>query len=132
MQDPSNSMEIAEPEENGRSETADSSVVDESASDSELDSTTASTALVEVLPGVTVVVGEVPPELKPDLIDFGIVPAADRQQISAILASLGNAATVVGNLGNAFAGVQGLYRIDATSQALARRSLSRTAGTSER
>ncbi|WP_432107468.1 hypothetical protein [Streptomyces sp. AA1529] len=118
MQDPSNSMEIAEPEENGRSETADSSVVDESASDSDLDSTTGSTALVEVLPGVAVVVGEVPSELKPDLIDFGIVPAVDRKQISAILASLGNAATVVGNLGNAFAGVQGLYRIDATSQAL--------------
>ncbi len=118
MQDPSNSMEIAEPEENGRSETADSSVVDESASDSDLDSTTGSTALVEVLPGVAVVAGEVPSELKPDLIDFGIVPAADRRQISAVLASLGNATTVVGNLGNAFASVQGLYRIDATSQAL--------------
>ncbi|MFI7243188.1 hypothetical protein [Streptomyces qinglanensis] len=118
MQDPSNSMEIVEPEENGRSDTADSSVVDESASDSDIDPTTGSTALVEVLPGVAVVAGEVPPELKSDLIDFGIVPAADRQQISAILASLGNAATVVGNLGNAFAGVQGLYRIDATSQAL--------------
>ncbi|WP_431983996.1 hypothetical protein [Streptomyces qinglanensis] len=118
MQDPSHSMEIAEPEENGRSDTADSSVVDASTSTSDIDPTTGSTALVEVLPGVAVVAGEVPPELKSDLIDFGIVPAADRQQISAILASIGNAATVVGTLGNAFAGVQGLYRIDATSQAL--------------
>jgi hypothetical protein len=110
MEDPSDSME------NGRSDTTDSPVVDESTSDSDIDST--STILVEVLPGVAVVAGEVPPELKPDLIDFGIVPAADREQISAILASIGNAATVVGNLGNAFAGVQGLYRIGDTAQAL--------------
>ncbi|MFE1246883.1 hypothetical protein [Streptomyces sp. NPDC058735] len=118
MQDSSDSKEIAEPGENSRSNTADSPVVDDPTSNSDIDSTTASTVLMEVLPGVAVVAGEVPPELKPDLIDFGIVPAADRKQISAILASIGNAATVVGNLGNAFAGVQGLYRIDATSQAL--------------
>ncbi|MEU9453085.1 hypothetical protein [Streptomyces sp. NPDC048277] len=118
MQDPSDSMEIAEPEENGRSNTADSPVVDGPTSNSDIDSTTASTVLVEVLPGVAVVAGEVPPELKPDLIDFGIVPAVDRKQISAILASIGNAATVVGNLGIAFASVQGLYRIDNAAQAL--------------
>ncbi|GAB2470704.1 hypothetical protein [Streptomyces incanus] len=120
MQDPSDSMESAEPEENGRSDTADSPVVDDPTSDSDIDSTTAPTVLVEVLPGVALVAGEVPPELKPDLIDFGIVPAADRKQISAILASLGNAATVAGNLGNAFAGVQGLYRISDATQALLR------------
>ncbi|MFI9728556.1 hypothetical protein [Streptomyces sp. NPDC052092] len=120
MQDPSDSTERAEPEENGRSNTADSPVVDHPTSNSDVDSTTASTVLVEVLPGVALVAGEVPPELKPDLIDFGIVPAADRKQISAILASLGNAATVVGNLGNAFAGVQGLYRISDATQALLR------------
>ncbi|UUA14709.1 hypothetical protein [Streptomyces sp. CRCS-T-1] len=101
-------MEIDEPEESGRSGAADSAVED------------GSTVLVEVLPGVAVVAGEVPPELKPDLIDFGIVPAADRKQISAVLASIGNAATVVGNLGNAFASVQGLYRIGDTAQALLR------------
>ncbi|MFJ5984516.1 hypothetical protein [Lentzea sp. NPDC092896] len=112
-------MEIAEPEKSGRSDTGDSPVGDESTSDSDIDSTT-STVLVEVLPGVAVVAGEVPPELKPDLIDFGIVPAADRKQISAILASIGNAATVAGNLGNAFASVQGLYRIGDTAQALLR------------
>jgi hypothetical protein len=120
MQDPSDSTERAEPEENGRSNTADSPVVDHPTSNSDIDSTTASTVLVEVLPGVALVAGEVPPELKPDLIDFGIVPAADRKQISAILASLGNAATLVGNLGNAFAGVQGLYRISDATQALLR------------
>lgn len=117
MQDLSDSMGIAEPQENGRSDTTDSPVADDPTSDSDNDSTT-STVLVEVLPGVAVVAGDVPPELKPDLIDFGIVPAADREQISAILASIGNAATVVGNLGNAFAGVRGLYRIGDTAQTL--------------
>lgn len=118
MQDPSESMEIAEPEESDRSDTTDLPVVDDPTADSDIDSTTTSTVLVEVLPGVAIVAGEVPPELKPDLIDFGIVPAADRKQISAILASIGNAATVVGNLGNAFAGVQGLYKIGAATQTL--------------
>ncbi|MFB7541326.1 hypothetical protein ACFC0N_15670 [Streptomyces zaomyceticus] len=120
MQDPPDSMEIGDPGENGRIDTADSPVVDGPTSHSDTDSTTASTVLLEVLPGVAVVAGEVPPELKPDLIDFGIVPAADRKQISAVLASIGNAATVAGNLGNAFASVQGLYRIGDTAQALLR------------
>jgi hypothetical protein len=118
MQDPSDSVEIAEPEENGRSSTAGSPVVDDPAPDSEIDSTTASTVLAEVLPGVAVVFGEVPAELKPDLIDFGLVSAADREQISAVLASIGNTATVAGNLGNAFANAQGLYRISDATQAL--------------
>ncbi|MEW2446595.1 hypothetical protein AB0896_03390 [Streptomyces parvulus] len=111
-------MEIAEPEENGRSDTADSPVVDDSVPDSDIDSTTASTVLVEVLPGVAVVCGaEVPAELKPDLLDFGIVSAADRKQISTVLAAIGNTATVAGNLGNALASVQGLYRLSAATQA---------------
>ncbi|MET8840041.1 hypothetical protein ABZW67_08085 [Streptomyces rubiginosohelvolus] len=118
MQDPSDSTDAAESEERGRSEPADSPVAGDPASNPDIDATSVSTVLVEVLPGVAVVAGDVPLELKPDLIDFGIVPAADRKQISAILASIGNAATVVGNLGNAFAGLQGLYRIDATTQAL--------------
>ncbi|GAA2738011.1 hypothetical protein [Actinocorallia aurantiaca] len=103
MQDPSDSMEIPEPE-NGQNNTADP--------------TTASTVLAEVLPGVAVVFGEVPAELRLDLIDFGLVPTADRKQISAILASIGNTATVAGNLGTAFASVQGLYRISDATQSL--------------
>ena len=118
MQDPSDSMEIAEPEENGQSNTADSPVVDDPTPNSEIDSTTASTVLAEVLPGVAVVFGEVPAELNLDLIDFGLVSAADRKQISTVLASIGNTATVAGNLGNAFASVQGLYRITDATQAL--------------
>ncbi|WP_207312402.1 hypothetical protein [Lentzea alba] len=118
MQDGSGSTEIAESEESGRSNTTDSPVADDLTSDSDIDSATTSTVLVEVLPGVAVVAGEVPPELKPELIDFGIVPTADRKQISTILASVGNAATAAGNLGNAFAGVRGLYRIGDAAQAL--------------
>lgn len=118
MQEPSETMEIAGPEENGRSDTTDSPVADDPTSDSDIDSTTTSTVLVEVLPGVAVVAGEVAPELKPDLIDFGIVPATDREQISAILASIGSATTAVGNVGAVFASVQGLYRIGGTAQAL--------------
>ncbi|MFF9917440.1 hypothetical protein ACF1HG_07730 [Streptomyces globisporus] len=118
MQDPSDSTDAAESEESGRSEPADSPVAGDPASNPDIDAASVSTVLVEVLPGVAVVAGDVPLELKPDLIDFGLVPAADRKQISAILASIGNAATVVGNLGNAFAGLQGLYRIDAPTQAL--------------
>ncbi|GGW12939.1 hypothetical protein ABZ771_16180 [Streptomyces globisporus] len=118
MQDPSDSTDAAESEESGRSEPADSPVAGDPAPNPDIDAASVSTVLVEVLPGVAVVAGDVPLELKPDLIDFGLVPAADRKQISAILASIGNAATVVGNLGNAFAGLQGLYRIDATTQAL--------------
>ncbi|MFE0541436.1 hypothetical protein [Streptomyces sp. NPDC058891] len=116
--DSSDSMEIAEPEDNGRSDTADSPVVDDPTPDSEIGSATASTVLVEVLPGVAVVCGaEIPAELKPDLLDFGIVSAADRKQISTVLAAIGNTATVAGNLGSAFASVQGLYRLGAATQA---------------
>jgi hypothetical protein len=111
-------MEIAGPEENGQSATADTPVAGDPAPGSDVDSATASTVLAEVLPGVAVVFGEVPAELRFDLIDFGLVPAADRMQISAVLASIGNTATVAGNLGNAFASVQGLYRISDATQAL--------------
>ncbi|MEU6355992.1 hypothetical protein ABZ896_42890 [Streptomyces sp. NPDC047072] len=118
MQDPSDSMEIAEPEENGRSHTVGSPAVDGPTPDSDIDSTSASMVLAEVLPGVAVVFGEVPAELRSDLIDFGIVSSADRKQLSAVLASLGNTATVAGNLGTAFASAQGLYRLSNATQAL--------------
>jgi hypothetical protein len=118
MQDPSASMKITERKENGQGSTAGSPAADDPAPNSDIGSTTASTVLAEVLPGVAVVFGEVPAEFKLDLIDFGLVPAADRTQISAVLASIGNTATVAGNLGNAFASVQGLYRISDATQAL--------------
>ena len=120
MQEPSDSMESAETGENGRSDTAGSPAVDGPAPDSDIDSATVSTVLAEVLPGVAVVFGEVPAELKSDLIDFGLVSAADRMRISTVLASIGDAATVAGNLGNVFASAQGLYRISGATQALLR------------
>ncbi|MFB8117815.1 hypothetical protein ACFC51_18195 [Streptomyces sp. NPDC055962] len=95
MQGPLDSTEIPEPEEDGKGDYADSPGTDGPALGPGLDSSPTSTVIAEVLPGVAVVCGEVPTELKPDLIDFGIVPAADRKQISAVLASLGNAATVL-------------------------------------
>src|SRR5580693_1831396 len=125
MQDPSDSMEGAEPEENGQSDTAHSPVADDPTPNSGIDSTTASTVLAEVLPGVAVVFGEVPAELKPNLIGFGLVSAADRKQISTGLASIGNTATVGGNLGNALANAQGLYRLSDATRAY----LLRTGGT---
>ncbi|MFE4454181.1 hypothetical protein [Streptomyces sp. NPDC056796] len=118
MQHPSGSMDISEAAESGRSDAADPPATDDPAPGPGADSTPVSTVIAEVLPGVAVICGEVPAELKPDLIDFGIVPAADRKQISAVLASLGNAATVAGNLTNAVAGVQGLYRLGDATQAL--------------
>ncbi|MFF5308575.1 hypothetical protein [Streptomyces massasporeus] len=118
MQAPSESAETAAPEQNGQSDTADSTVVDDPTPDSDTDSTTVSTVLAEVLPGVAVVLGEVPAELESDLVDFGLVPSADREKISTVLASIGNAATVAGNVANAFAGAQGLYRISTATQAL--------------
>ena len=118
MHEPSDSMEIAEPEENGQGKSDDTPVDDDVAATSEMDSTAASTVLAEVLPGIAVVFGEVPTELELDLIDFGLVSVADRTQISAVLASIGNTATVAGNLGNAFASVQGLYKLSDATQAL--------------
>ncbi|MFF9213244.1 MULTISPECIES: hypothetical protein [unclassified Streptomyces] len=120
MQDPSDSTENAEPEENGQYNTADSPFAYDPTPDSGIDSTMASTVLAEVLPGVAVVFGEVPAELKPDLLDFGLVPSTDRKQISTALASIGNTATVAGNLANAFASAQGLYRISDATQTFLR------------
>jgi hypothetical protein len=99
---------------------ADSSVVPAPIPGSDIDSTTASTVIAEVLPGIALVFGEVPDELKPDLLDFGLVSAIDRQQISTVLSSIGNTAIVAGNLGNAFASAQGLYRLSGATQALLR------------
>lgn len=118
MQDPSDSTEAAEPEDNGEDRIADSPALNDPAPDEGIAAEPASTILAEVLPGVAVVFGEVPAELEPDLIDFGLVSATDRMQISTVLASIGNSATVAGNLGSALAGARGLYRISEATRAL--------------
>ncbi|MFV2172562.1 hypothetical protein ACFHW2_14105 [Actinomadura sp. LOL_016] len=107
MQDPPDSTEIS----------AGSPVTD-GAGSPEADSA----VLAEVLPGVVVAFGDVLEELKLELelepIDFGLVSATDREQISTFLASVGNAATVGGNLANAFASLEGLYRTTDLTQAI--------------
>ena len=120
MLDSSDSTQIAKREENGPSRTTDSTIVEGSTPELDIDSTAASTVLAEILPGVAVVFGKVPAQLKLDLIDFGLMSAADRGQISAVLASMGNTATVAGSLGNAFASAQGLYRVSGATQTLLR------------
>jgi hypothetical protein len=122
MQDDSDSMEHPELEENGQSDTTDSPVADDPAPDSDSDAATPSTVLVEILPGLVAAPGGVPEELRLELklepIDFGLVPATDREKISTLLASIGTAATAGGNLANAFASLEGLYRTTAATQAL--------------
>ncbi|MEV4003144.1 hypothetical protein [Actinomadura sp. NPDC049753] len=122
MQDPSGSMDDSESDENGQSDTAISPDADESTPDSDSESTAASTVLAEVLPGVVFAFGEVSEKLKLDLrldpIDFRLVPVTDHEKISAFLASTGNAANVGGNLANAFASVEGVYRLSDATQAI--------------
>ncbi|MFB7475035.1 hypothetical protein [Kitasatospora sp. NPDC056184] len=121
MQDSSDSMEIADPEEGGRGHGTDSRTGDDPATEADVDSadsTAVSTVFVEVLPGIAVVLGDVPEVLKPGLIDFGIVPAADRIRISTVLGSIGNAATLAGAVRSASAGAQGLYRVTGATQGL--------------
>lgn len=77
-----------------------------------------STVLAEVLPGIAVVFGDVPPELAIELIDLGLVSATDRTQLTTILVGLGSTVTLAGNLGDAFAGAKGLYRLSTRTQAL--------------
>ncbi|MFB7900254.1 hypothetical protein ACFC1B_28490 [Streptomyces xiamenensis] len=112
MQDPSDSSEHREPEEAGRSGPADVPGAEETTGDVPADAATTSTVVAEVLPGIAVVFGhQLPAEFKGALTDFGLVSPADRENISAVLASVGGMATVGGNLGNAFTSAQGLYRI---------------------
>lgn len=119
MQDPSDSMEHVEPERGGESGPADPPAAgDPISADADIDASTASTILAEVLPGIAVVFGEVPAELELGLIDFGLVSAADRSQIATVVASIGNAATLAGCLGTAFTGAQGLYKLSDATRAL--------------
>lgn len=77
-----------------------------------------STVIVEMLPGVALVLGAIPNELQLDLIDLGLVSSADRSELSSVLAAVGNTATVAGNAGTALAGVQGLYRVNDATRAM--------------
>lgn len=76
------------------------------------------TVLAEILPGIALVFGCVPAELELDLVDLGFVTSADRAQLSTALSVIGNTATVTGSVGNALAGVQGLYRVSEATKAM--------------
>ena len=121
MHDSSDSMEAAVPEGNGRIDTTDSHAADCPAPRTGSNSAAASTVLVEVRPGVAVAFGEVPAELiaelKLDPIDLGLASVDDRTRISAALASIGNTVTVGGNLANAFASMEGVYRLGDAARA---------------
>lgn len=72
-----------------------------------------STTLVEVVPGAAVVFGNVPEGV--ELVDFGLIPGFDREHLSTVLGSIGNAGAAAGNVVNAISSAQGLYRVtDAT------------------
>lgn len=116
MQDVTAPNQIPEAAGDEQGSTALSPVTEAPSSD--VDPTEPSTVLAEVLPGIAVVFGEVPPALESSLLDFGLVSTADRTQLSTALAGIGSAATIAGNVGNAIAGAQGLYRLSDASQAL--------------
>lgn len=80
------------------------------------------TELVEVAPNVVAVLGALPAELELVLepLDTGLLSDLDHQQISTALATVGNVATLGGNLAQAAPGVQGLYRMADESQNLLR------------
>ena len=75
-----------------------------------------STTLVEVIPGTAVVFGDVPQGF--EIIDFGLIPSSDRARLSTALGSIGNAATIGGNLANAVSSAKGLYRVTDATRAL--------------
>lgn len=74
------------------------------------------TTLVEVSPGMAVVLGEVPDGMQ--LIDFGVVPSFDRIQLNQALGTVGNLATIAGNLAEVAASAQGLFRVNDATLAL--------------
>lgn len=99
-----------------KDETLGTEAEEDSQSNSDAIDLPTSTTLVEVTPGVAVVFGEVPPGL--ELISLDMVPYSDRAQLSTALGSLGNSATIAGNLGEAAVGAQGLFRVNDATLAL--------------
>lgn len=116
MDDESDSPSDAEDDQRAQTAGVSDSIAEREA---ESDGEGPSTALVELLPGVAVVFGKVPDALKLNLVDFGLVPAVDRTQLTTTLGSIvGNTATIGGNLANAMSSAQGLYRVSSSTQAL--------------
>lgn len=74
------------------------------------------TVIAEISPGIAVVFG--PRPLNLELVDFGFVTSSDLAQLSTVLGAAGNSATVAGNVGQALASLQGVYRVNDATQAL--------------
>ncbi|MFV0461030.1 MAG: hypothetical protein ACK5MT_19930 [Actinomycetales bacterium] len=104
--------------EDGQGSPSQSKVPTGSALESEQvpDSEQVSTVLVEVLPDIAVVYGDVPADV--ELIEFGLIPTTDRDHLAQAIARAGIASSVGGNLAQLLEVSQGLYRLDATSRAL--------------
>jgi len=75
-----------------------------------------STTLVEVTPGVAVVLGDVPDGV--DLFELDQLPSFDKEQLAEALGTIGNVGTMVGNAAEAISSVQGLYRVNDATLAL--------------
>lgn len=78
------------------------------------------TEIVEVFPGVVAVVGLIPDELELVLepLNAGLLSAIDHDHIANAIATVGGTAAVGGNLAQAAANMQGLYRMADESKAL--------------
>lgn len=76
--------------------------------------------LVEVFPNVVAAFGQLPADLELFLepLNTGLLSALDRDHINNALATVGNSATVGGNLAQTAANMQGLYRMADESRAL--------------
>lgn len=103
-------------DDNGHEADAELQTGDSSTEDAGELAKATSTTLVEVIPGVAVVFGDVPEGL--EMVDFGLIPGFDRERLSTVLGSIGNAGTVAGNVGNAISTAQGLYRVNDATLAL--------------
>lgn len=111
-------MQPSEPPD-GRNDGVDPGPVDAEGERSELEPYLGDdheTVVAEISPGVAVVFGPRPLDL--ELVDFGFVTSSDLAQLSTVLAATGNAATVAGNVGQALASLQGMYRVNDATQAL--------------
>ncbi|TFD79238.1 hypothetical protein [Cryobacterium fucosi] len=103
-------------DENGHETDAELQTKDSSTDDAGELAKATSMTLVEVVPGAAVVFGNIPEGL--ELVDFGLIPGFDRERLSTVLGSIGNAGTVAGNVANAISSAQGLYRVNDATLAL--------------
>lgn len=74
------------------------------------------TTLVEISPGIAVVYGEVPEGM--ELHSLDLIPSFDRTALNSAIGAFGSVGSVVGNLSEAAAAAQGLFRASSETMAL--------------